>query len=121
MTRSMTAAEYRAQSKPKANKYRAKKTVVDGITFDSMREAAYYGELKMREKAGQVCAVELQPRFPLMVGNEVIGSYRADFRFHDNVEKRTRVIDIKGVLTRETKRAIKHVLAQYGVIVEVVR
>ena len=30
-------------------KYKAKKTVVDGITFDSMKEAKRYGVLKMME------------------------------------------------------------------------
>jgi len=34
------------------NKYGAKKTVVDNITFDSKKEAARYQELKLLEKAG---------------------------------------------------------------------
>jgi len=35
-------------------KYGNKKTVVDGITFDSMREANRYRELKLLERAGKV-------------------------------------------------------------------
>jgi len=37
---------------PKKHKYNARKTVVDGITFDSKREAEYYCELKLRVRAG---------------------------------------------------------------------
>ncbi len=103
------------------NKFRAIRTTIDGITFDSKREAAFYAELKLRERAGEVCGVELQPRFPLMVGSEVIGSYRADFAFWDNRENRKRVVDVKGVEPRGFRRTLKHVRAQYGVEVEIVR
>jgi len=103
------------------NKFRAVRTTLDGITFDSKREAAFYAELKLRERAGEVCDVELQPRFPLMVGSEVIGSYRADFAFWDNRENRKRVVDVKGVEPRGFRRTLKHVRAQYGVEVEIVR
>ena len=36
------------------NKYGNKKTVVDGITFDSRKEAKRYQELKLLEKAGEI-------------------------------------------------------------------
>lgn len=120
----ISAAEARAMiGKKRGNKFGAKRTVVDGIAFDSQREAAYYAELKIREKAGEVCDVELQPPFPLEAGKvgEVIGVYKADFRFWDNEQNRRRVIDVKGVLTRETRRSIKHVRAQYGITVEIVK
>lgn len=38
--------------KPKKNKYSAKKTWVDGICFDSRKEAEYYGNLKLLHRAG---------------------------------------------------------------------
>jgi hypothetical protein len=58
----MTAAEYRADSaKPKKpSKYRNVPVTVDGIRFASKREAAYYCELKLREKAGEVSGLSLQ-------------------------------------------------------------
>ena len=37
---------------PKKNKYGAKKTWVDGICFDSQKEAQYYQRLKLLVKAG---------------------------------------------------------------------
>lgn len=121
MSETISAAEYRARSGKRGNKFKAVRTTVDGITFDSKREAAYYCELQLREKAGEVSAVELQPRFPLQVEHEVIGTYRADFKFWDNIEKRTRVVDVKGVEPRGFRRTLKHVRAQYGIIVEVVK
>lgn len=120
---SITAAEARAIfAKPKRNKYGAKKTMLDGITFDSQAEANYYAGLKVREKAGEVGGVELQRPFPLMVASGiVVGSYRSDFAFWDFKEDRFRVIDVKGFDTPLSKWKRKHVKAQYGITVEVVK
>ncbi|MBS6476088.1 MAG: DUF1064 domain-containing protein, partial [Clostridiales bacterium] len=41
-------------------KYRSKKTTVDGITFDSRREAARWQELKLLERAGSITELERQ-------------------------------------------------------------
>ena len=38
----------------KQNKYGNEKTVVDGITFASRKEASRWQELKMLEKAGEI-------------------------------------------------------------------
>lgn len=46
-------------------KYGAKKTVIDGITFDSHKEARRYMELKRLKQAGTVTKIEPQPEFPL--------------------------------------------------------
>ena len=45
------------------NKYRNKKTVIDGIRFDSKREAERYSELKLMEKANMISGLQLQPVF----------------------------------------------------------
>jgi hypothetical protein len=47
----------------KPNKYNARKTVVDGITFDSGKEARRYSELKLLERAGEIHGLKLQPKF----------------------------------------------------------
>lgn len=36
------------------NKYGAKKTVVDGVTFDSKAEARRYQQLKLMQQAGEI-------------------------------------------------------------------
>ena len=83
------------------SKYRAKKTVVDGITFDSQREGDYYCELKMLRMAGEVIdferqvTVELQPKFKHSGKTERAIKYIADFvvKYKDG---RTVVVDVKG-------------------------
>jgi len=63
------------------------KTVVDGITFDSRREARRYGKLMLLQRAGVVLRFELQPDFTLQPGYRGKDGrwvrpikYRADFR-----------------------------------------
>lgn len=91
------------------SKYRARKSVVDGITFDSRAEAARYVELRNMQAAGTISDLELQVRFPLMStgGALMITSpgypkgrvvrYVADFVYTENGQ---RIIeDVKGVQT----------------------
>ena len=50
-----SSAEYREMSeKPKRSKYGAKRMCVDGVWFDSIAEAKFYGTLQMRKRAGEV-------------------------------------------------------------------
>lgn len=48
------------------NKYRNKKTTLDGIEFDSKKEAQRYAELKLLERAGKISGLELQVPFVLI-------------------------------------------------------
>lgn len=63
----MTTKQYReyVAKKEKRSKYNNKKTQIDGITFDSEKEALRYAELKMLEKAGKITELERQKRFEL--------------------------------------------------------
>lgn len=47
-------------------KYKSRKAVVNGITFDSMKEARRYQELLMLKKAGVITNLELQKPFELI-------------------------------------------------------
>lgn len=47
------------------NKYGNIETVVDGIKFDSKKEAMRYAELKLMEKNGFISELELQKKFEL--------------------------------------------------------
>jgi hypothetical protein len=60
--------KYGGRTRRPGNKYRARKTVVDGITFDSVAEGRRYGELKMMQAAGLIKDLQLQPRFLLQEG-----------------------------------------------------
>lgn len=101
MTARMKSSEFRAiamaqqqgkqgRGKKKGNKYGAVKEVVDGITFDSKREAKRYGELKNLEQSGLISDLELQPRFALQGPNGPLQAddgrqlfYYADFCYRD--------------------------------------
>lgn len=105
--------------KPGRSKYGAIKTVVNGITFASKKEAERYQELLLLEKAGVISHLELQPKFKLYSGTTPIrfdsgrqAEYRADFAYFDySLPERCRVIeDCKGMKTDvyKLKRAIVH-------------
>ena len=47
-------------------KYGARKAVVDGITFDSIREARRYKDLKLLQAAGKISDLRLQVSFELV-------------------------------------------------------
>lgn len=48
------------------NKYHAKKAVVDGITFDSVKEAKRYRALKEKAEMGQITSLQRQVKFVLI-------------------------------------------------------
>lgn len=101
------------------HKYNAKRTVVDGVSFDSKKEAERYEELKFLEKGGIIRDLELQPKFILQAGFYYRGSkireisYIADFMYYDNEKKRTVVEDVKGFKTDVYKLKKKLFLKNY--------
>ena len=107
------------------SKYRAVPTVVDGIRFASKAEARRFSELKLLEKAGEIAGLCLQPQYDLHVGGTKIGAYRADFEYsrkHRNPVRWEHVIeDVKGCWTDLARWKVKHVEAQYGIHVEIVK
>jgi hypothetical protein len=122
MSETMTREEYQAAiAKPKrGNKFGAKRTLVDGITFDSKREAEVYFDLKLLERAGRISGFERQRKFNLIVNGEIIGTAKIDFAFIDHDQDgKFRVVDVKGVVTREFKRTQKIIKAAYNIEVEV--
>ena len=88
------------------NKYYNKKLIVDGIKFDSKKEAKRYLELKLLKRAGKIRDLELQPEFvlqPSYINNKGKSiraiTYIADFVYYD-IEKEKYVIeDTKGFRT----------------------
>jgi hypothetical protein len=123
MTETMSREQYQAEAaKPKrTNKFNAKRTLVDGICFDSKAEAAYYAALKLRERAGEVCDVEMQRPYSLTVNGLLVATYRADFVFWDIQARRRRVIDVKGAMTPVFRLKQKLMRACHKVDIEVVK
>jgi len=109
---------YNPRLKRSRPKYGNKKTVVNGIKFDSKWEAERYLYIKSLERAGRVKDLELQVRFNLIVNDQKICAYIADFRYkredkdgewHEIVE------DAKGVETTEFKLKKKLMKACLGI------
>lgn len=87
------------------SKYFSKKVIVDGITFDSKKEAKRYSELKLLEKAGRIKDLSLQHQFVLQPPFKKNGktiraiTYVADFVYFDLERMRNVVEDVKGYKT----------------------
>lgn len=112
--------EQREAKPKKPNKYRAVKTVVDGIRFDSKAEAKHYQQLKLLEMAGEISDVELQVPFAITIGGFLICTYRADFVYVGRDRKR-HVVDCKGVRTKDYVIKRKLMKAVLGIEIEEVK
>jgi hypothetical protein len=99
--------------RPKRNKYGNRRVEVDGIKFDSQKEARYYEELMLRYRAGDLKLVLLQ--VPFILPGPV--KYYADFLTIDN-DGRFEVIDVKSEATRKNRVYInkkKQMKAVWGI------
>lgn len=99
------------------SKYHAQKIVVDGIEFDSKREAKRYSELVLLQKCGQISDLQLQVKYELLPSQyapdtvdkngkikkgkllEREITYIADFVYKENGE--TVVEDAKGMRRKD--------------------
>jgi hypothetical protein len=99
------------------SKYHNIKTVIDGITFASKKEAKRYQDLKLLLKAGEISELTLQPKFDLTVNGHKIGSYIADFQYREKTNGRYIVEDVKGMVTPVYRLKAKLVKALHGVTV----
>jgi hypothetical protein len=95
--------------------------------FDSGHEADRYLELKALEGLGEIRDLELQPQYgifgcELSSGRGIqVASFKADFRYFDVAQNRTRVEDAKSVATKgETAYRLRKKLAEvcHGITVE---
>lgn len=100
-------------------KYNNTKVVIDGIKFDSKREAQRYKELILLEKAGKIADLILQPKFELIPKYTINGrnvrkmEYIADFQYTEN--GKTIVEDAKGFKTKEYLIKKKLFEFKYGI------
>jgi hypothetical protein len=108
----------------KHSKYRNVRTEVDGIKFDSKKEAARYQELKLMERAGEIYDLVLQPAFAITVNGLKVCTYKADFRYNQvrrdqtgmRMESLDHIVeDVKGVKTDVYKLKKKLVKACHGI------
>jgi hypothetical protein len=98
----------------KESKYHSNRIKVDGILFDSQKEANKYCELKLELKAGLILGFCMQPKFILLEGTDTERpeTYRADFIVF-NLDGTSEIIDTKGILTEVFRIKKKQFKARY--------
>jgi hypothetical protein len=117
-----------------ASKYKAQKCIIDGITFDSRKEARRYQELLLLLRAGEIQNLQRQVKYVLIPsqyetyerfgknGNKLQDgrrlierecSYVADFVYTEN--GKLVVEDVKGVRTKDYILKKKLMLYIHGV------
>ncbi len=99
----------------KRSKYGAKKAEVDGINFDSQKEAKRYKELRLLLKAGKIGMLARQVQFELNPTGSHSLIYIADFVYRDMTTGKQVVEDCKGHLTKEYKKKRKLLNQIYGI------
>ena len=84
-------------------KYRNTPTVLDGIRFDSKREAERYAELKLLERGGIIKDLKTQVRFELIPKNKNGRAvyYVCDFTYTENG-----VLVVEDVKSQPTKTPV---------------
>lgn len=117
------------------SKYGNRKVTVDGISFDSKKEARRYTDLKLLARAGEISNLERQVKFVLIPAQyEVVErygkdgrrirdakklierecAYIADFTYTDSSGKYV-VEDTKGMRTKDYIIKRKLMLHRYGI------
>lgn len=119
-------------------KYGSKKTILDGISFDSKKEANRWAELRILEKAGEIEDLRRQVKFVLIPAQyedstevyqrgankgkpkrgkllEHECAYVADFVYRVTETDRTAVEDTKGFKTKDYIIKRKLMLERYGI------
>ena len=136
MTERMTAQEYQAAQQADApqgedrRRVRGTKrtTTADGITHDSKTEAQRWEELKLMQKAGEICGLKRQVSIGLTGRDGPIMTdsgkqqrvYKADFVYVDNALGITVIEDRKGHET-EVFNLKKAILAAQGMEIHITK
>lgn len=115
----MTAKEYQElkfEVGPQM-KYRNKPCEVDGIRFDSQKEAKQYGKYKLLVKSGKLTSFTMKNKYYLEINGVKLGYYEDDFCLtwpSGNIQ----VVDCKGIRTPIFILKKKLMLAIHGIVIK---
>lgn len=106
------------------SKYHSRKVSLDGMTFDSIKEAKRYRDLSLLQRAGEISDLRCQVKYTLVPsqkkpsgGTERPVTYTADFVYKDKDGKEV-VEDVKGVRTQQYTIRRKLMLWVHGIEVQ---
>lgn len=134
-------AERKGANILKKNKYRSKKVIRDGMTFDSIKEYQRFCELRLLERAGAITNLERQVPFELIPAQyhtfarygkrgqrikdgkrciEKAAMYHADFVYIDTETGMKVVEDVKSEATKTKDYILRRKLMLYvhGIIIK---
>lgn len=102
-------------------KFTAKRTADSaGVMHASKGQATWFDGLRMRERAGEIVDLQLEPSFPIIINGQHICDVKADAAFAEG--GRYRVLDFKGIEGDTPVSRLKRrlVAAAHGVEIEIV-
>jgi hypothetical protein len=109
----------RKSQEKRKSKFNAVGERFDGQYFQSKAELLRYQQLKIMLEAGLISDLETQPSYPIVINNQKICSYRADFRYKviDELGRTLRICveDVKGwktdvyVIKKKLVEAVHHI------------
>lgn len=97
----------------KQNKYNAVKTIVNGVSFHSKKEAMFYVSLLPMIRSGAISDFMMQVPFRFKINEKLMFTYKADFVYVLNGEKL--IVDVKGYKTPIYKLKKKIIESHYGI------
>lgn len=106
------------------SKYHSRKITIDGMTFDSIKEAKRYRDLSLLQRAGEISDLRTQVKYTLVPsqkkpsgGTERPVTYTADFVYKDKAGREI-VEDSKGMRTQQYIIRRKLMLWVHGIEVQ---
>ncbi len=110
------------------SKYYSRKVTIDGIEFDSQKEARRFRELRLLERAGQIRNLQRQVKFELIPSQRIDGkvveracTYIADFTYLKLIQGQTFEVvveDTKGFKTKDYIIKRKLMLHVHGIKIQ---
>lgn len=111
------------------SKYGNRKTEVDGILFDSKKEAERWGELKLLLRAGEIKELKRQVKYCIIPTIEGDGGkavqkatyYVCDFQYYEKVGSGWKLVveDVKSVATKTAVYLLKKKLMRWRYGIEI--
>lgn len=118
-----TAVHEAKATHAKKNKFGAHKTVLDGVKFDSKKEAKRYIQLKQMEHAGLIADLKLQVPFVLInkskYGREI--KYLADFTYVEDGEMVVEDVKSDATVTPLYRLKKRLVAERYGIVIREIK
>lgn len=99
----------------KSSKYGSKKTTVDGIEFDSKREAERWSILKMIQLGGEISDLQRQMPLSIIINGIKVCDFICDFVYVETKSGKTIHEDSKGFKTPVYRLKKRLVRASLGI------